>query len=400
MKKFFVFLLIVIIGFGLFWLFKYIQKNKSNLSKDQKEIVEKVGNGVITINDLHLDKTMDVDFENNKAIIKNDQGDINYAITDILRPFNIDGIGEEEYPFLLKANYPDKTNLYYLVISRYDKNKFVSVDQVIVGNVDQINAIHEYNDKEVIIDAFIETGNGKERIHLAYTFSNDKIIPDKNNIDLLNYKQKENINIDNNNEEQKNVDNQTDGMAGKVALSFDDGPGYYTPQILDVLKDNNIKATFFVIGQNIDSNIDFLKRAYKEGHEIGNHTFTHPDLSSLSYDAQMDEIKKTNDKIKSIIPEANIKFLRPPYGNYNEDTKNILNQLGLKLMLWNVDTRDWSGKSSNEIVSGALENLQDGAIILMHDGVANSGETAKALPEIIRQIKNQNFSLVKISQIN
>ena len=184
-----------------------------------------------------------------------------------------------------------------------------------------------------------------------------------------------------------------------VALTFDDGPGVHTPEILDILKNKGVKATFFMIGENAEGKHDFVKRVHDEGHVIANHTYDHVQLSKYSYDKQKDEIQKTNDILKGIISGLNVHWFRPPYGDYNDDTMKVLGELGMERVLWNVDPRDWSGVQADAILDNVLSNAKDGSIVLMHDGVANSSETAKALPKIIDGLRDKGYKLVTVSEI-
>jgi peptidoglycan/xylan/chitin deacetylase (PgdA/CDA1 family) len=377
--------------------------NKANqLSKDQEKVEKQVGEGIIKINDTYANFQREIDFVGKSATIKpkpDNSEIIQYTITDVLQPFNIDQAGEQEYPFLLKAEYPDGKKLDYLVIGRWNNKVLESIDQVIVGNASQIKDIHSLNDQEVVVDATWGEGSNQEDVQLAYTFANEKIIPDKNNIDIT--KAKPNLTPTPTPAPTQTPKNTPQSASGKgnIALTFDDGPGVHTPEVLDVLKEYSVKATFFMIGENAESKNSYVQRVHSEGHEIGNHTYDHQDMKKLSQDAQMDEISKTNDILKKIISSLNVHWFRPPYGNFNSDTTAVLDKLGMQKVLWNVDTRDWSGLSSDQIISAALSGAKNGAIILMHDGVANSGQTAKALPTIIQELKNRGYNLVKISDL-
>lgn len=394
-----VFIVIILIGI---LIFAYKDKSiKHELSEAQKKVETQVGEGVIEIHDINLNSTQDVDFQGKKASVNIDGKNVNYTILDILQPFNIDQKDDEEYPFLLKAEYPDKTITAYLVIARKKDDKFVSVDQVKVGNPDKIDEIHELNDNEVVIEAIVGEGDNQTRAHLSYKLENDKIVPDPHNIDIDTYQpptptptQQATTQPAPTNNQQSNNQNGSE----KVALSFDDGPGTFTPNVLDALKNKGVIATFFMIGENTQKHPDYVRRVHDEGHEIGNHTWDHPDLTKLSADSQKDEIQKTNTAINNLAG-VTPHWLRPPYGNFNDDTEKVLSDLGMQKVLWNVDTRDWSGLSADEIYNRAVVNLKDGAIILMHDGVNNSSETAKAVPRIIDTIREKGFQMVTISNL-
>lgn len=400
MKYFWLGLIFLLVVAGLWYAEK--SRKQSRLSPAQSKVETEIGEGIIHLQDSYKNFQADVDFTNKQALVATVNGGITYVIMDILQPFNLDDQGDQEYPFLLEANYPDGKKLAYLVIARKDKekNKFLAVDQTVVGNPAQIKDIHSLNNREVVIDAQWGEGTNKEDVKLAYTFQNDKIVPDKNNVDISQPKPKPQPSSAPSDTPKKSSDNTNNnsGDKGKVALTFDDGPGVHTPEILAVLSDKAVKATFFMIGENAQSRSDYVKKVHDAGHEIGNHTYDHQDLKKLSYDAQYEEINKTNNIIKGIIG-LSPHYMRPPYGNYNDDTKSVLSALAMEKVLWNVDTRDWSGKSADDIQSSALEGIKDEAIILMHDGVANSSETAKALPGIINEIKSRGYTMVKISEL-
>lgn len=401
MKKYYSIIFIIIILIGIL-IFAYKDKTiKYEPSEAQKKVNLEIGEGTIEIKDLKYDQSKDVDFESKKAEVNFDGKKVNYEIIDILQPFNLDQKDDDEYPFLLKATYDDNEKQSYLVIARKQEDKFISIDQVKVGDPDKIDEIHELDDHEVVVEAMVGEGDNQTRAHLSYKLENNKIVPDPHNINIDNYApptptQTEEANISDDSNSQS--DSDSGGDSGKVALSFDDGPGTFTPNVLDALKDKGVKATFFMIGENTDKHPDFVKDVHDAGHEIGNHTWDHPDLTKLSSDSQKDEIQKTNDAINSLVG-ITPHWLRPPYGNFNDDTESILSDLGMQKILWNVDTRDWSGLSADDIYSRATDELKDGAIILMHDGVNNSSETAKALPRIIDTIKDQGFELVTISNL-
>ena len=294
---------------------------------------------------------------------------------------------------MIKATYPRKTTT-YLLISHVDGQKLTALDMIEVGDPTQIEDIHSGN-KEVLIDANVATDQGQsEQVILSYTFANNKVIPNPKNVDIskvLVIQKPVPVVV------PPKTDTST-GTSGKVALTFDDGPGLYTPQILAVLKQYSVLATFFQIGQNADAHPDFVKQVLADGHVISDHTYTHPDLSKLSSDAQMNEINKARLAIQNIIG-GQVHFFRPPYGAYNDDTDGVVSTLAMEKILWNVDPRDWSGIPADDIAQNVLANTKSGSTVLMHDGVANSVETAKALPTIIEGLRNKGFKLVTLPEM-
>jgi len=400
---------VILVAAGYFiWQDYNHNLNNSRYSKSQQNIINDEGTGYFVFNDLHENFTKKLYFFKGQAKTNygtDDQNSVVYKIKDVLQPFNLDQTGENEYPLLLEADYSDGTKLVYLAVAHKDTNDtFDSVDQVIVGKSDQVDDVHNYNQKELLLDThFTDNAGNRENAILSYTFKDNKIIPNPHNIDLANPPKPQIKSVvtptpavSNN---TKDLNNGS-GKNGTIALSFDDGPGVYTSQILDVLAKEGVNATFFEIGQNADAHPDITRQVREAGHEIEDHTYTHPDLSKLSSDAQSSEISKGREAIKNILSSYVVSWLRPPYGSYNDDTVNVLGQLGLKKMLWNVDTRDWSGISADDIYNAAIAGARDGAIILMHDGVANSNETAAALPRIIDTLRSQGYKMVKLSEMN
>jgi peptidoglycan/xylan/chitin deacetylase (PgdA/CDA1 family) len=171
---------------------------------------------------------------------------------------------------------------------------------------------------------------------------------------------------------------------GTVALTFDDGPhATYTPKVLDVLAARKVKATFFQVGSQVANRPRLTRRAYDEGHRIGNHTYNHENLTRLSASGIRDTIRRTNRRIADAGAAAPT-LVRPPYRATNSQVRAVIKDLGMAHVLWNIDPQDWrSGRSAATIERLVLKNLRDGGNILLHDGVANSKNTVAALPRII-----------------
>jgi peptidoglycan-N-acetylglucosamine deacetylase len=177
-----------------------------------------------------------------------------------------------------------------------------------------------------------------------------------------------------------------------VYLTFDDGPDpRWTPAILDALAAHNVRATFFVIGRKVEEHPDLAKRIVAEGHSLQNHTWSHPNLTELSRSDATDELARTNDVIKSVAGVAP-KCLRPPEGATNEKVQELAGKAGQTAMLWSVDTKDWSNKSTDAIASIVGGSLQPGAVILMHDGGGDRSATVAALPAVLQSIANAGLA--------
>lgn len=190
--------------------------------------------------------------------------------------------------------------------------------------------------------------------------------------------------------------------AGKyIALTFDDGPHpEYTGKILDILKKNDAKATFFVIGKNAEYHPELVKREYDEGHEIGNHTYSHPDMNKISVDKAVEEILKAQAVIESITGKKPTLF-RAPGGIFSDELVCEVEELDCKPILWSwrQDTKDWSNVSVDNIVNTVINNLQNGDIILFHDFNTKGSSTPKALEILLPKLKNMGYSFVTVSEL-
>jgi peptidoglycan/xylan/chitin deacetylase (PgdA/CDA1 family) len=182
-----------------------------------------------------------------------------------------------------------------------------------------------------------------------------------------------------------------------IAMTFDDGPSTEnTPRLLEILKQRNIKATFFLIGQNAEANPDLVRRILAEGHEIGNHSWTHPQLSKLSDDRVTAEITKTQDAIKDASGYTPT-LLRPPYGAITPRQREwIANQFGLNIILWSVDPFDWKRPGASVISQRILSQVRPGAIILSHD---IHKQTVDAMPATLDALIAKGYKFLTVSQL-
>ena len=188
-----------------------------------------------------------------------------------------------------------------------------------------------------------------------------------------------------------------------VALTFDDGPDEsFTPQILDILKKYKVKATFYVIGEKVQYNKKIIKRQYEEGHEIGNHTYTHINVSKNGYNKIRKEIKDTQSAVKSVTG-VYPKTFRPPYRAISKDMCEIVKENNMNIVLWSyVDARDWESPGVNSIVKTIENGVQNGCIILLHDynKLRNTkSQTIEALDIIIPDLLNKGYKFVTISEL-
>ena len=185
----------------------------------------------------------------------------------------------------------------------------------------------------------------------------------------------------------------------RVALTFDDGPHpRYTREILEILAEYGVPATFFVIGVNAETYPELIKREVAEGHEIGNHTYNHYHLSKLSAEAFEKDMQKCAQTVNRIIGREPILF-RPPEGACSQHSKDFCEKNGYPIIMWSVDTRDWAHTPIDEIVENVKKNTKDGSIILMHDFIGKNSPTPVALRRIIPMLQESGFEFVTVSQL-
>ncbi|MFL6568881.1 MAG: polysaccharide deacetylase family protein [Chthoniobacterales bacterium] len=182
-----------------------------------------------------------------------------------------------------------------------------------------------------------------------------------------------------------------------VAMTFDDGPNpTLTPKLLDLLAKHHMKATFFVVGQNAADHPDILKRAVHEGHEIANHSWSHPNLGKMGDDAVRRELQKTDDAITAAIGTRPT-LMRPPYGSITARQKSWIHEsLGYRIILWDVDPLDWKRPGPSVVAHRIVSEAKPGSIILAHDIHA---PTIEAMPDTFDQLEAKGFKFVTVTEL-
>lgn len=184
-----------------------------------------------------------------------------------------------------------------------------------------------------------------------------------------------------------------------VALTFDDGPDpKYTAEILSILKRNQVRATFFVVGENAKKYPEIIKKEIEEGHEIENHTYTHPDLSQESNPRTGEEIQKTQ-QLLSEIGEIRLQFFRPPKKLYRPETIQIAEANGYKTVLWSICVENQKAKTPELMAQRVIAAARPGIIILAHDGRMDRSRTVQALPRIIEEYHNLGYEFVTLDEL-
>ena len=185
----------------------------------------------------------------------------------------------------------------------------------------------------------------------------------------------------------------------EIALTFDDGPNpTYTPQILAILQEFGIKATFFDIGYLVKDYPALVQQEYSAGHIVGEHSWSHPDLTRLSVSNVRSQLAVASDAVQSAIG-IRPTFFRPPYGAVNLTVMQQAKALNLSIIVWNDDPQDWSLPGVHVIIQRAVDEARNGTIILMHDGGGNRTQTIAALPTVISTLQARGYRFVTIQQL-
>ncbi|MGM0336895.1 polysaccharide deacetylase family protein [Enterococcus sp. AZ008] len=247
--------------------------------------------------------------------------------------------------------------LFFLLISLFFLSSCNIDEYLSIQRINNFEDIQEGHSKEKTITTTSESNNFSNEVKQG-NFSSDDIIEEKT-----------------------------------VALTFDDGPDpNNTPKLLDILKQEKVNATFFVLGQNAQQYPEIVKVIANQGHEVGNHTYSHRNLSSLNIDELSTEITATDEVIKNITGEYP-KYVRPPYGSLNRNAVQVINR---PIIEWSVDSEDWRSRNVEEIIKKVQSTVYDGSIILLHD---IHSETIQAIPTIIRILKEQGYAFKNISNL-
>ncbi|MCX7625424.1 MAG: polysaccharide deacetylase family protein [Candidatus Sumerlaeaceae bacterium] len=182
-----------------------------------------------------------------------------------------------------------------------------------------------------------------------------------------------------------------------IALTYDDGPNpQITPRLVALLKSKGVRATFFLLGDSVRAYPQLVKQLADAGMELGNHSDSHRQFTKLGSDAIAEELRRNEERIRTVVPDVSMKVMRPPYGAYNSVVMRVAEQMGYKVILWDVDTNDWRRRTTEQMVSTIVNNARDGSIILMHDRYETSLQTTA---RIIDVLEDQGFRFVTLSEL-
>ncbi|WP_227869892.1 polysaccharide deacetylase family protein [Streptomyces otsuchiensis] len=191
------------------------------------------------------------------------------------------------------------------------------------------------------------------------------------------------------------ADRTLDVPGRRIALTFDDGPHpEHTPQVLRVLRQHGVTATFFVIGENAERHPDLLRAVADEGHLVANHSWTHPQLTRLSRTAVREELGRTSDLLASALGAAP-RWARAPYGAWDRASLGICADLGMVPLGWSIDTNDWAAPGVGAISTAVLDGAHSGAVVLVHDGGGDRSQTVSALGHYLPRLIDRGYQLVQ-----
>ncbi len=181
-----------------------------------------------------------------------------------------------------------------------------------------------------------------------------------------------------------------------ISISFDAAWGNEdTQQLIDILEQYQVKATFFVVGQWVDKYPESVKALADAGHEIMNHSDTHPHMNQMSREELIADVEACNDKIEAVTG-IRPTLIRPPYGEYNDTVISAIRSIGMEPIQWDVDSLDWKDLSAGEITQRVTSKVQPGSIVLFHNAALH---TPEALPTILETLLQQGYTFVPISQL-
>ena len=179
-----------------------------------------------------------------------------------------------------------------------------------------------------------------------------------------------------------------------VYLTFDDGPSSYTQQMVDLLNQYNARGTFFVLGQQVDADPNIVRSAAQGGQNIANHSYSHTSLEGMGPEAFMDEVERTRQAILNAVGDLykDMRYLRPPYGATDANTRQYAANLGYTVVLWDIDPQDWRQPGADVIAGHIIRSVYPGAIVLMHDGGGARTQSVQALEMVLRELSAQGYA--------
>lgn len=366
-------------------LFLFLLCGCSNVKEDVVTIIEEDDNHIASIN-YPITKSKKLNKYIKKYVFDIYDSFLACPSDNVRNELNIDFSYNKIDNFLIVVLFNNFNSTVKTFNYDLSKNKLINIDDILTNN--------DLSILDDLLDGYDYTVNNLEFSfdykNLTVFLANQKFIIPLNKFDLQ---------IDLHEVISKNevftyneISREIDPNKKVVAFTFDDGPSKFTSRIVDLLKEYNSNATFFVLGNKVNIYEDSLKKLLINGNEIGNHSFNHKWLTHVSLDELLRQVNDTQDILFNTLGYTPTLF-RPTYGSVND---TIRNNIGLKIVLWNIDTLDWKYKNSKRIASNSLSKIKDGDIILMHDTYEY---TYNALKIMIPELIKNGFQLVTVSDL-
>lgn len=230
---------------------------------------------------------------------------------------------------------------------------------------------------------------GKSNLNAGFQKATTRRVPPIGHSDALQLRERSGASL-------QTMSLQGERSVKEIALTFDDGPHpHYTERLLEILHTYHVPATFFVVGKQVELHPELLQKIFREGHELANHTYSHRDLRALTYPEFESELDKTQ-KIVASLTDQQMKFFRPPGGQYDAQVIERGKELGYTMVLWTVFPQDHSNPSMDTIRSRVLKAARKNGIVLFHSGIQN---TLSILPELIVELRKRGYAFVTVSQL-
>ena len=379
----------------------------AKINNDVITIIKENDNCVISINypiteSKKLNKNIKKEINKIYKNFKKNYCSNNLDRTELNIDFKHETINNKYINVILESNYYNQTNIKTYVYN-LNNNKIMNIYDILTENdldilVEKIKL--ELKNIKINDDIITNIIDNLQEIQFnfndkkIYIFLNlNKVITLEIPIELLDLKIE--IKKENKAKEKytyKEINKIIDPNKKTIALTFDDGPSKYTKQIVELLNKYNANATFFILGNKVETYNETLKYLLNNGNEIGNHSYNHKWLTHVTTEELLNQINTTQNIIKEKLNYTPTLF-RPTYGSVN---KNIKENINLDIILWNVDTLDWKYKNSKKISENVLKKIKDGDIILMHDTYEY---TYNALKLMLPKLKEQGYQLVTVSEL-
>ncbi|MGG3887623.1 polysaccharide deacetylase family protein [Metabacillus fastidiosus] len=324
-----------------------------------------------------------------------------------------DVIKKQHMSFFIKTHEGKSENFYFICSEQYAEQLKMMKNSKMITQLQNLSFLHvEHLDKETAVTVTPKRSFRKPifvsaaaffillmivLVYSSFSFSKNKSIAQETHVTAQNAKteRKPNVQVKSNIGDApafKLADPITYHIEeDSVALTFDDGPSKYSTEIIDILKKYKVGGTFFLIGQNVKKYPDHVQYIYSHGFSIGNHSMHHANFQKLSYEKQKNEIFEANKLIEDITGEP-VSLFRPPYGEKNDATLQLLDENNQKIVMWNKDTEDWKTHSPEKIIYYIQHSNISGSIILLHESKA----VVDALPTIIEELQKQNLRIVNL----